>query len=133
MGPQGPRAQGPPQGGGRGPYAPRFQPQGGGGGLRSTGLQNNCISFRKVKFLALEELLDEEMGAAEVASCRARAAKFVAARLCVPRDMGAEAGAVLRATLLERLTLWLRQCPENGDVLTAQAALWQPGSLSALH
>ena len=36
-----------------------------------------------------------------MAGCRARSAKFVAARLCVPRDMGAAAGAALRGTLLE--------------------------------
>jgi len=50
---------------------------------------------------SLEELLDAEWAEAEMAMVRARAAKFVASRLCVPRDMGAEAGAALRATLLE--------------------------------
>ena len=50
---------------------------------------------------SIEELLDAEWTEAELAMVRARAAKFVAARLCVPRDMGAEAGAALRATLLE--------------------------------
>ena len=49
----------------------------------------------------LEELLDEEWNEAEIASVRGRAARFVAARLCVPRDMGAPAAARLRATLLE--------------------------------
>ena len=49
----------------------------------------------------LEELLDEEWNEAEIASVRGRAARFVAARLCVPRDMGAPAAALLRATLLE--------------------------------
>ena len=49
----------------------------------------------------LEEMLDEDWTEAEIAAVRGRAARFVAARLCVPRDMGAGAGAALRATLLE--------------------------------
>ena len=49
----------------------------------------------------LEEMLDTDWTEAEIAAVRGRAARYVAARLCVPRDMGAAAGAALRATLLE--------------------------------
>ena len=49
----------------------------------------------------LEEMLDGDWAEAEIAAVRGRAARFVAARLCVPRDLGAEAGAALRATLIE--------------------------------
>ena len=59
--------------------------------------EDEAISGREM----LEEMLDEDWTEAEIASIRGRSARFVAARLCVPRDMGAAAGAVLRATLLE--------------------------------
>ena len=59
--------------------------------------EDEAISGREM----LEEMLDEDWTEAEIASIRGRSARFVAARLCVPRDMGAAAGAVLRATLLD--------------------------------
>ena len=59
--------------------------------------EDEAISGREM----LEEMLDEDWTEAEIASIRGRSARFVAARLCVPRDMGAAAGALLRATLLE--------------------------------
>jgi len=61
------------------------------------GDDDEAISGREM----LEEMLDEDWTEAEIASIRGRSARYVAARLCVPRDMGAAAGAVLRATLLE--------------------------------
>ena len=41
-------------------------------------------------------------------------------------DAARRAPSALRSTLLERLTLWLRQCPENTDAMTSQAPMWQP-------
>ena len=69
----------------------------GAGGREEGGDGDEAVGGREL----LEELLDEEWNEAEIASVRGRAARFVAARLCVPRDMGAPAGALLRATLLE--------------------------------
>ena len=69
----------------------------GAGGRQEGGAGDEAVGGREL----LEELLDEEWNEAEIASVRGRAARFVAARLCVPRDLGAEAGAALRATLIE--------------------------------
>ena len=62
------------------------------------GLREVC---RRLLDLPAESLVPEYATSPEQAAAVARGSKYVASRICVPRDMGAPAAALLRATLLE--------------------------------
>ena len=69
----------------------------GAGGRQEGGDGDEAVGGREL----LEELLDEEWNEAEIASVRGRAARFVAARLCVPCPVEHPKGRASRGALRE--------------------------------